>query len=173
MMSVCSLIDLRSASNLRELSVKGLRESLRVARLEVHGRRRATNLLKSTATTARAQENKLRAAAKRDINAVMERSVRGAVASVTVGAGDAAEVLTDPLEVARECCEWSDRRMSLMQPKWFRRLDVAVGHAVWVADGTQVSGGLVRAIDNDGHYAVQSDAGASLCGVRRENLCLK
>ena len=77
----------------------------------------------------------------------MERSIRGAVASVTVGAGDEAEVLTDPVEVARECCEWSDRRMSLMQPKWFRRLDVAVGHAVWVANGTEViEGGC------DGHW---------------------
>ena len=46
--------------DLRELSVKGLRESLRVARLEVHGRRRAANLLKSTAASARAQENKER-----------------------------------------------------------------------------------------------------------------
>ena len=37
----------------------------------------------------------------------------------------------------------------------------------------QVSGGFVRAIDNDGHYTVQSDAGATLRGVRRGNLCLK
>ena len=103
----------------------------------------------------------------------MERSARGAVASVTVGSGDAAEVLTDPIEVARECCEWSDRRMSLMQPKWFRRLDVAVGHAVWVTDGDKVYGGFVRVIDNDGHCTVVSDAGAPLSGVRRENLCLK
>ena len=60
-----------------------------------------------------------------------------------------------------------------MQPKWFRRLDVAVGHAVWVAGGVQVSGGFVRAVDNDGHYTIQSDAGAMLCGVRRGSLCLK
>ena len=82
-------------------------------------------------------------------------------------------MLTDPIEVARECCEWSDRRMSLMQPKWFRRLDVAVGHAVWMSEGEEVYGGFVRAIDNDGHYTVKSDAGASLSGIRRENLCLK
>ena len=54
--------------------MKNLRESLRVARLEVHGRRRVNNMLKSAVTTARAQKSKLRAAAKRDINAVMERS---------------------------------------------------------------------------------------------------
>ena len=103
----------------------------------------------------------------------MERSVRGAVASVTVRAGDEAEVLTDPVEVARECCEWSDRRMSLMQPKWFRRLDVAVGHAVWVANGSEVAGEFVRAVDNDGHYTVQTDGGVELCGMRRESLSLK
>ena len=73
---------------------------------------------------------------------------------MTVGAGDEAEVLADPVEVARECCEWSDRRMSLMQPKWFRSLYVAVGHSVWVANGTEVAGGSVKAIDNDGHYTV-------------------
>ena len=146
---------------------------LKRKRLELQGRNRAQLILNSGGSSAKSQENKQRAATKRDVNAVMERSVRGAVASVTVGAGDAAEVLTDPIEVARECCEWSDRRMSLMQPKWFRRLDVAAGHAVWAVDGSTVAGGFVRAIDNDGHYTVESDAGASLCGVRRENLCLK
>ena len=49
--------------DLRELSVTNLRGSLRVARLEVHGRRRVRNLLKSKVATARAQESKLRAAA--------------------------------------------------------------------------------------------------------------
>ena len=45
----------------------------------------------------------------------------------TVGAGGEAEVLTQPIEVAKEFSEWGvTRRMSLMQPKWFRRLDVAV-----------------------------------------------
>ena len=42
--------------DLRELSVRNLRESLHMARLEVHGRRRVNNMLKSTVTTARAQE---------------------------------------------------------------------------------------------------------------------
>ena len=93
--------------------------ALKRKRLELQGRNRAQLILNSGGVSGKSQESKQRAATKRDINAVMERSVRGAVASVTVGAGDAAEVLTDPLEVARECCEWSDRRMSLMQPKWF------------------------------------------------------
>ena len=60
--------------DLRERTVKTLRESLRVVRLEVHGRQRVNNMLKAGVTTARAQERKLRAAAKRDINAVMERT---------------------------------------------------------------------------------------------------
>ena len=42
-----------------------------------------------------------------------------------------------------------------------------------MVDGLKVAGGFVRAIDNDGHYTVTPDAGASLSGVRRENLCLK
>ena len=146
---------------------------LKRKRLELQGRNRAQLILNSGGVSGKSQESKQRAASKRDVNAAMERSARGAIASVTVGAGDVAEVLTDPLEVARECCEWSDRRMSLMQPKWFRRLDVAVGHAAWVAEGVTVHGGFVRVIDNDGHYTVKSDAGASLCGVRRESLCLK
>ena len=83
--------------DLRELSVKSLRESLRVVRLEVHGRHCVINMLKSTVTSARAQESKLRAAAKRDINVVMERSPRGAIESVTVGTGDDASVLADPV----------------------------------------------------------------------------
>ena len=104
--------------DLRELSVINLRESLRVVRLEVHGRQRVNNMLKSSITTARAQEeNKLRAAAKRDINAVMERSPRGAIESVTVGTGDGVDVLTDPVAVAVKCCEFSARRMGSMQPK--------------------------------------------------------
>ena len=146
---------------------------LKRKRLELQGRNRAQLILNSGGVSGKSQESKQRAATKRGANTAMERCARGAIASVTIGVGDAAEVLTDPLEVARGCCEWSDRRMSLMQPKWFRRLDVAVGYAVWVAEGVTVKGGFVRAIDNDGHYTVSSDAGASLCGVRRENLCLK
>ena len=91
-------------------------------RLELEGRNRAQLILNSGGVSGKSQESKQRAATKRDVNVVMERSVRVAVASVTVGAGDEEEVWTDPFQVARECCEWSDRRMSLMQPKWFRRL---------------------------------------------------
>ena len=130
--------------DLRELTVKTLRESLRVVRIEVHGRQRASSMLKAGVTTARAQERKLRAAAKRDINAVMECSPRGAIESVTVGTGDGADVLTHPSDVAVECCEFSARRMSTMQPKWFRKYNVAGGHTVWVVTGNRTRHGLVR-----------------------------
>ena len=41
---------------------------------------------------------------------------------MTAGTGDGTNVLTDPAHVAVECCEFSARRMSSMQPKWFRSL---------------------------------------------------
>ena len=96
--------------------------------------------------------------------------MRGAIATVTIGAGDEAEVLTQPIEVAKECSEWGARRMSLMQPNWFRRLDVAVGHLVWVHRDGDVVGGTVRAIDNDGHYTVTACGGTAMVGVRRTDL---
>ena len=65
-------------------------------RLELQGRNRAQLILNSGGVSGKSQESKQRAATKRGVNAVMERSARGAVASVTVGACDGAEVLTDP-----------------------------------------------------------------------------
>ena len=81
-------------------------------------------------------------------------------------------MLTSPSEVARECSEWSDRRMSLMQPKWFQQLDVAVGHVVW-AVGETVVGGTVQTADDDGHYTVAVDGGGTMASVYRQNICLK
>ena len=160
--------------DLRELSVRNLRESLRVARLEVHGRRRVGNMLKSTVTTARAQESKLRAAAKRDINAVMERSPRGATESVTAGTSDGVSVLTDPAGVAVECREFSARRMSSIQPKWFRKYGAMEGHPIWVASGNRARRGLVKKIDNDGHGTLQYDGDEhTTSGVRRGAMCLE
>ena len=60
--------------------------------------------------------------------------------------------------------------MSLMQPKWFRRLAVAVGHLVWVHRDGEVAGGTVRTIDNDGHYTVTTRSGTVMVGVRRTDL---
>ena len=160
--------------DLRELTAKTLRESLRVVRLEVHGRQRVSNMLKAGVTTARAQERKLRAAAKRDINAVMERSTRGAIESVTVGTGDDVGVLTDPADVAVECCKFSTRRMSTVQPKWFREYSAMEGHTVWVATGNRARCGLVKKIDNDGHCALQYDGDEhTTSGVRCGSMCLE
>ena len=160
----------------RELIVKNLRESLRVVRLEVHGRQRVSNMLKAGVTTAQAQERKLRAATKCDINAVMERSPRGAIEFVTVGTGDDVGVLTDPVDVAVECCEFSARRMSMstMQPKWFRKYYATEGRTVWVATGNRTRRGLVKKIDNNGHYTLQYDGDEhTTSGVRREAMCLE
>ena len=92
----------------------------------------------------------------------MERSPRGAIESVTVGSGDGASILTDPVDVAKECCAFSARRMSGMQPKWFRKYGAMDGHAVWVASGNRTRRGLVKNADNDGHYIshIQSLRGA-------------
>ena len=103
----------------------------------------------------------------------MERPVAGAIASVTTGKGEAAEVLAGAKEAAIECCAWSERRMSTMHPKWFRRLDLAVGHVVWAVENEVVRGGKVLTIDNDGRYEVATDEGSTLRGVAREKLCLR
>ena len=104
----------------------------------------------------------------------MERSPRGAIESVTVGSGDSISILTDPVDVAKECCEFSARRMSGMQPKWFRKYDVMEGHTVWVASGDRTRRGLVKKIDNDGHYTLQYDGDEHVTsGVRRDAMCLE
>ena len=104
----------------------------------------------------------------------MERSPRGAIESVTVGTGDSVDVLTDPVDVAVECCEFSARRMSSMQPKWFRKYGVMEGHTVWVATDNRTQRGLVKKIDNAGHYMSQYDGDEHpTSGVRREAMCLE
>ena len=81
----------------------------------------------------------------------MEHPPRYAIESVTVGTGDGVDVLTDPVDVAVECCEFSARRMSSMQPKWFRKYGAMEGHTAWVASGNRTRRGLVKKIVNDGH----------------------
>jgi hypothetical protein len=73
--------------------------------------------------------------AVQDLENMLKSVAREAIVTVTVGTGDAAETPTSPTEVAREYSEWSDRRMGLMHAKWFQRLDVAEGHAVWAVGG--------------------------------------
>ena len=160
--------------DLRGLSVSSnLRESLRVAWLEVHGRRRVDNMLQSTVTSARAQESKLRAAAMRDINTAMERSPRGAIEFVAVGTGDDASALTGPAGVVVECCEFSARRMSSIQPKRFRKYGAMEGRTVRVALGNRTRRGLVKKTDNDGHCTLQYDGDEhTTSGVRHGAMCL-
>ena len=147
-------------------------EAVQRKRAQLQGKLCTRYILEAGGESAKSQKCKQRAATKRDVNAVMERVARGAVATVTVGTGDAAEVLTSPAEVVRECSEWSDRRMGLMQPKWSQRPDVAVGHAVWAVGETVVCG-TVRAIDGDGHYTVAIDGGGMMTPVYRQNICFK
>ena len=142
-------------------------------RAQLQGKLRTRYILGACGESAKSQRCKQRAVTKRDANAVMERVVRGAIATMAVGTGDATETLTSPGEVARECSEWSDRRMILMQAKWFQRLNVTEGHAVWTVGNTDVVGGAVTAIDDDGHYTVAVDGGGTMPSVYRQNVCLK
>ena len=86
------------------------------------------SLLKAGGDSARAQDRKLRAAIKREIDQVMNRPSRGTIETVSVGQGEDLDVMTDSVDVSRECCSFGTKRMGSMQPKWFRRLDVAAGH---------------------------------------------
>ena len=76
--------------------------------------------------------------------------------------------------MAVEYCEFSARRRSTIQPKWFRRHDATEGHTVWVATGNRTRRGLVKKIDNDGHCTLQYGGDKhTTSGVRREAMCLE
>ena len=81
------------------------------------------------------------------------------------------EVITDPVAVAAECCEFGKRRMGSMQPKWFRRYDVAAEHEVWFSDGMAARPGRVTAIDDDGRYTVVDEPGDRHEQLKREQIC--
>ena len=124
--------------------------------------------------TAKAQTRRLRAATKREIDVVMDRAVRQVLATVQTGSGPTRKVITDPVAVATECSNWSARRMDLMQPKWFRRHDLEVGHEAWHASDDGVRAAVIVAIDNDGHYTVRHHKDDSTHkGVRRALLCIE
>ena len=89
----------------------------------------------------------------------------------TGGAANA-NVFPEPPEPP-ESSNSRQRRMSTMQPKWFRRLGLAVGHVVWAVENGVVRGGKAQTIDNDGRYDVVTDEGSTLRGVAREKLCLR
>ena len=69
----------------REGAVKELKAASASFRMATHGKVRTKNTLKAGGAKARAQERKLRAATKREINAVMERPARGTVETVSTG----------------------------------------------------------------------------------------
>ena len=143
----------------REGMVKELKAALESFRRATHGKIRTNNMLKARGSKAMPQERKLRAATKREINAVAERPARGTIETVPTGRGDAMEVITDPVAVAAACCEFGKRRMGPMQPKWFRRYDVAAEHEVWFSDGVAARPRRVTAIDDDGRYTAVDKAG--------------
>ena len=81
------------------------------------------------------------------------------------------EAITDPVAVAAECCEFGKRRMGSMQPKTFRRYDVAAEHEVWFSDGMTARSGRVTAIDGDGRYTVVDEEGGKHEQLKREQIC--
>ena len=88
------------------------------------------------------------------------------------GKGDDVEIVTDPVKVSRECCGFGTRRMGLMQPKWFKRYDVAEGHKVWAIVGGVAAMGVIKKIDDDGRYTVTlGAAGATAESLCREHMC--
>ena len=80
------------------------------------------------------------------------------------------DVLTEPTEVAQECCDYGTRRFGSMEPKWFRPHDVAEGHDGYTVVGGEVMQGTVTGIDNDGHYVVKTDEGVTVVS-KRDDIC--
>ena len=109
-----------------------------------------------------------RAATKRGINAIMERHCRTTLSTVTVGTRKGVEVLTEPAQVARECCDYGTCRFGSMEPKWFCPHDVAVSHEVYALTGATVGRGTVTSIDHDGHYVVRLNEHTDVTCVRND-----
>ena len=140
-------------------------------RRATHGKVRTNNILEAGGSKARAQERKLRAATKRELNAVIEHPARETIEAVSKRRGDDLEVITDPVAVAAECCEFGKRRMGSMQPKWRRQYDVAAEHEVWLSDGMTARPGQVTATDDDGRYTVLDEAVDKHEQLKREQIC--
>ena len=85
----------------------------------------------SGTSSAKSLKQRKRAATKREVDAIMERPCRSTLSAVTVGADQGVEVLTEPEQVAQECCDYGTRRFGSMEPKWFRPHDIAEGHEVY------------------------------------------
>ena len=85
-----------------------------------------------------------------------------------MGSGQHVDVLTEPTQVAQECCDYGTRRFGSMEPKWFRPHDVAEGHEVYAVVRGEVRQGTVTGIDNDGHYVVCSEEGEATVSQRSD-----
>ena len=145
----------------------GVRRQLRK---NLQGKRRVQMVSDSGTSSTKSLRQRKRAATKREVDAIMERPCRSTLSAVTVGAGDGNEVLTEPTEVAQECCDYGTRRFGSMEPKWFRPHDVAEGHEVYAVVEGKVLKGLVTGINNDGHYVVKTDQGATVVS-KRDDMC--
>ena len=86
----------------------------------------------SGTSSSKSLKQRKRAATKCEANAIAERHCRSTLSATTVGADQGVEVLTEPTQVAQECCDYGTRRFGSMEPKWFRTHDVAEGHEVYV-----------------------------------------
>ena len=92
----------------------------RQLRKNLQGKRRMQMVNDSGTASTKPLGQRKRAATKREVDAIMERPCRSTLSAVTVGSGQHVDVLTEPTEVAQECCEYGTRRFGSMEPKWFR-----------------------------------------------------
>ena len=145
----------------------GVRRQLRK---NLQGKRRAQMVHDSGTASTKSLRQRKRAATKREVDAIMERPCRSTLSAVTVGTGDRVDVLTEPTEVAQECCDYGTRRFGSMEPKWFRPHDIAEGHDVYTVTSDEVVQGTVVGIDNDGHYAIKTNEGVTVVS-KRDDTC--
>ena len=92
----------------------GVRRQLRK---NLQGKRRVQMVNDSGTTSTKPLRQRKRAATKREVDAIMERPCRSTLSAVTVGTGEEVDVLTEPTEVAQECCDYGKRRFGSMEPK--------------------------------------------------------
>ena len=107
-------------------------------RKNLQGKRRMQMVDDSGTSSTKSLRQRKRAATKREVDATMERPCRSTLSAVTVGTGQNMDVLTEPTQVAQECCDYGTRRFGSMEPKWFRPHDVAEGHEVYAVLRSEV-----------------------------------
>jgi hypothetical protein len=72
----------------------------------------------SGTSSSKSLTQRKRAATKREINTIMERPYRTTLSAVAVGTQKDVEVLTEPAQVARECCDYGTRRFGFVRMTW-------------------------------------------------------